>query len=120
CYLNLRAIESPGTISIQINDWTTDAYLLHLKRDASAGQPVQRFFVGNGSYLRHKGQSAIESLSKLTACWSPGDSLEIFSDDASSSIQIAAEHSPASVQWNGRQAVAKYDEQTKLVSLRFD
>jgi hypothetical protein len=120
CYLNLRAIENPGTISIKINDWTTDAYLLHLKRAASGDESVQRFFVGNGSYLRHKGQSAIESLSKLTACWSPGDSLEIFSDNASKSVQIAAEHSPASVQWNGRQAVTTYDEQTKLVSVRVD
>jgi len=55
-----------------------------------------------------------------STCWSPGDSLEIFSNGASSSIQIAAEHSPASVRWNGRQVIGNYDEQTKLVSLRRD
>jgi hypothetical protein len=120
CYLNLRAIETPGTVSIQVEDWVTDAYLLHFKHAISGDQSVQRFFVGNGSYVRHKGRSIIESLSKLTACWSPGDSLEIFSNGASSSIQVAAKHSPASVQWNGRRAVAKYDEQTKLVSLHVD
>jgi oligo-alginate lyase len=120
CYLNLRAIETPGTISIQIEDWVTDAYLLHFKRAISGDQTPQRFFVGDGSYLRYKAGSLIESLSKLTTCWSPGDSLEIFSNGASSSIQIAAEHPPASVRWNGRQVIGNYDEQTKLVSLRRD
>ncbi len=116
-YINLRAINNPGTISIQINDWTTDAYLLHFKRAVSNDQPVQRFFVSNGSYLRRRGRSIFESLSKVTACWAPDDPLEILSDGASNSIQIAAEHSPASVQWNGRRVVADYDKQTKLVSL---
>jgi len=116
-YVNLRAIDNPGTISVQMEDWTTDAYLLHFKRAASEGQSVQRFFLGDGSYLRHKGQSMMESLSKLTVSWSPGDPLEVFSNGASNSIQVAADHFPGSVQWNGRQVVAKYDEQTKLVLL---
>jgi hypothetical protein len=116
CYLNLRAINTPGTISIQIEDWTTDAYLLHLKRATSGVQAVQRFFLGDGSYLRHKGRSMIESFSKLTACWSPGDPLEVFSNGASNSIQIAAERAPQNIKWNGRQVVGKYDQQTKLVS----
>lgn len=120
CYLNLRAIENPGTIRIQIDDWVTDAYVLHFRRALSGGQSVQRFFVGNGSYLRQKSRSVLESLSKLTACWSAGDSLEVFSDGTSPSIQIATERSPASVQWNGRRVVSKYDEQSKLVSLRAD
>jgi hypothetical protein len=81
---------------------------------------VQRFFVGDGSYLRHKDQSMIESFSKLTACWSPGDLLRVYSDEGSNSIQIAAEHSPVSVQWNGRPFVGKFDEQTRLVSLHAD
>ena len=117
CYLNLRAIENPGTISIQIGDWTTDAYLLHLKRASSGGQSVQRYFVGLGSYLRYQGRSVIESLSKLNACWSPGDPLDIFSDIASASIQIAADRSPGTVLWNGRPVTAQYDDQTKLVSM---
>jgi oligo-alginate lyase len=120
CYLNLRAIENPGTISIQIEDWVTDAYLVHFKRAISGDQPVQRFFMANGSYLRQKSQSIIESLSKLTACWSLGDSMEIFSDGASNSIRFAAERSPANVRWNGRRVVPRYDEQTKLVSLGGD
>jgi oligo-alginate lyase len=116
-YLNLRALRSPNTIDITVGEWVTDAYLLHFRREASGDQSVRRFFLGNGSYLRRKGQSMIESLSKLTACWSPGDPLEILSDGASNSIQVAAERCPGSVQWNGRQVVAEYDQQTKLASL---
>ena len=120
CYLNLRALNDPGTIRIQIEDWVTDAYLLHLKRGVSRTQSVQRFFMGNGSYLRNKDRSLFESLSKLTACWSATDSLDVFSDGASNSIQIGADNAPANAQWNGRRVSAKYDEQTKLVALHAD
>jgi oligo-alginate lyase len=120
CYLNLRAISTPGTISTQIEDWVTDAYLLHFKRAITGDQPVQRFFMTDGSYLRRKERSILESLSKITACWSLGDAPEIFSNDASRSIQLAAERAPGSVQWNHRRALAEYDEQTRLVSLRRD
>ncbi|MDE3068351.1 MAG: heparinase II/III-family protein [Verrucomicrobiota bacterium] len=116
-YLDLRAVNSPGTINLRIGDWVTDAYLLHLKRAASGDRSVRRFFLGDGSYLRHKDRSLIESLSKLTACWSPGDSLEVFSDGASDTIQIGAERPPRSVKWNGRPATARFDRQTRLVSL---
>lgn len=117
-YLDLRAIGSPGSIGIRIGDWSTDAYLLHLKRPARDGAAVERFFMGLGSYLRQGERSVLESLSKLTACWSPGDSVEIFSDDASRSIQLAAERAPQRVQWNGRPVPVDYDERNKLVSLK--
>lgn len=117
CYLNLRSIATPGTISIQIEDWTTDAYLFHFKRSITGDQPVQRFFMGDGSYLRHKGRSMIESLSKLTACWSSGEVPEIFSDSPSGSIQIAADRPAGSVRWNGRPVAGRYDPLTNLVSL---
>jgi hypothetical protein len=118
CYMNLRAIDTPGTVSIQIEDWTTDAYLLHVKRAPAEDQPGQRFFLGSGSYLRCNGKSMIESLSKLTVCWSPGDALEIFSDSTSASIQMAADNPPRSVKWNDRPVTAGYDSQSKLVSLQ--
>jgi len=117
-YLNLRAIHSPDTIDIQIGDWVTDAYMLHFKRTLSEGQPVQRFFLGDGSYLRYQGRSLIESLTKLTVCWAPGDALGIFSDSASASLQISAEGPPRSVKWNNRPVAAGYDGQSNLVSLR--
>ena len=116
-YLNLRAISTPGTISLQIGNWTTDAYLLHFKRTTTDDQSVQRFFMADGSYLRYQGRSIIESLSKLTACWSPGDPLEIFSDSTSARLQMAAEHLPRSVKWNGQPVPVQYDPKTQLVSL---
>lgn len=117
-YLNLRAIRGPYTIDIQVGDWVTDAYMLHLRRAAADNQPVQRFFVGDGSYLRYKGRSVMESLSKLTACWAPGDSLEILSDNTSAPLQIAAEAPPRRVTWNGRPVTAQFDVESGLVSLR--
>jgi hypothetical protein len=74
--------------------------------------------VSNGSYLRRGDQSFFESLSKLTVCWSPGDPLEIFSNDASFSIQIAAEGLPSSVRWNGQTIKAEYDRGKRLVRLK--
>jgi hypothetical protein len=119
-YLNLHALNSPGTLSLQVGDWSTDAYLLHLKRPASGEPSAQRFFLGDGSYLRRGGRSILESLSKLTACWSSGESLEVFSDDASPALQLAADRSPKTVRWNGCSPTVQYDERTKLVSLKRD
>jgi hypothetical protein len=116
--LNLHSIHSPGTSDIEFGDWVTDAYLLHFKRAITGDQPVRRFFIADGSYLRYKGRSMIESLSKLTASWAPGDALEIFSSAASASIQIAAESAPTSVKWNDRSVTARYDGHSKLVSVR--
>ena len=116
-YLSRRAISTPGTMCIYTDGFTTDAYLLHLRRP-SANAPVERYFVGDGSYLRRGDQSILESLSKLTACWAPADSLDVFSDDSSTSIQIAAERPPQSVRWNGLVAAARYDKEKKLVSLK--
>lgn len=117
-YLDLRAVHGPNTVDIQVGDWVTDAYLLHFKRANLDDQAMQRFFLGDGSYLRYKGKSVIESLSKLTACWAPGEPLEIFSDNTSAPIQVFAESAPRSVKWNHRAVTGRYDHESKLVSLR--
>ncbi|HEV2327461.1 MAG TPA: heparinase II/III family protein [Verrucomicrobiae bacterium] len=116
-YLDLRATRSPNTIEVQAGDWVTDAYLLHIKWSNLNGQPVQRYFIGDGSYLRYKGRSVMESLSKRTACWAPGESMEVFSDNMTAPMQIAADARPAGVNWNHRRVAARYDAQSKLVSL---
>lgn len=116
-YLDLRAINTPGTIVIEAGGWSTDAYLLHLTRPVSGGPSVQRFFLCHGSYLRRGGKSFLESLSKLSACWSQGESVEVYSNDGSASIEIAAEAPPRSVRWNGCAAANSYDKQAGLVSL---
>lgn len=115
-YLSLRAISTPGTQDIQIGEWTTDAYLLHLSR-ASAETPVERFFIVDGSYLRRGDRSQLESLSKLNACWCPRDPLLVFSDNESSPFQIGAEATPRAVDWNGRTVRTTYDKGKRLVAL---
>jgi len=117
-YISRRAIATPGTMVIRIGEWTTDAYLLHLRRANAAGTDVGRFFVSDGSYLRRGDQSFLESLSKLTVCWSAGDPLEVFSNDVSQSIQIAAEDMPRSIRWNGQAVKAEYDSEKGMVRLR--
>lgn len=117
-YLNLRAISTPDTIRLEIGEWSTDAYLLHFKYATADKKSVQRFFMADGSYVRYQGQSVIESLTKMTACWSPGDPLEIFSDSTTARLQIAAGHSPQTVKWNGRPIPIQYNQKSQLVSLR--
>jgi oligo-alginate lyase len=70
-YLSRRAILTPGTECIHAGEFTTDAYMLHVRR-AAAGAAPQRYFVANGSYLRRGEESLMESLAKRTACWLPG------------------------------------------------
>jgi len=119
-YVNLNAIDNPGTVRTHISEWTTDAYLLHFKRAAAVDQSVQRFFLSNGSYLRRKGQSLFEALSKMTVSWSPGDPLEIISSGATGPIQIATEHLPQRAILNGSPIAIKYDDQTRLVAVVID
>ena len=59
----------------------------------------------------------MESLSKMSACWATGDSLEIFSDSTSATVQIAAETPPQSVKWNNRPITTGYDGQSKLMTV---
>jgi hypothetical protein len=117
-YLNLRSVNGSTSTGIVIGDWATDTYLLHLSRPSSGDAAVQRYFLSDGSYLRRGNRSILESLSKFTACWSLGDSVEVFSDDASDSIQIAAEHLPRSVRWNDSPIATLYDKQKKLATLK--
>ncbi|MGH9599737.1 MAG: heparinase II/III domain-containing protein [Terracidiphilus sp.] len=118
-YLNVRAIE--GSIArssmIAAGEWVTDAYILSVSRPAAGAAPT-RYFVSDGSYLRRGDASLIESLSKLTACWSSGEKLAVFTDGAPASIQLAAERHPRSVLWNAQPvAAAGYDREKRLVSL---
>lgn len=119
-YLNLRAID--GTIDLSsavlIDGWTTDAYMFHVSRPASSDGEISRFFVSDGSYLRRSSKSYLESLSKLTACWSRSDVPQIFSDDGSVSIAIGVTSRPRGIVWNGHPVAANYDEQKGLVSIR--
>ena len=117
-YLNLHAINGSTGTGVTIGEWTMDAYLLHLTRPVATDAAVSRYFVTDGSYLRRSGKSLLESLTKLTACWSSSDSVEVLSDETSASIQVYAERSPQKVSWNGSSVSIMYDEERKLVSLK--
>ena len=113
-YLSRRAIATPGTMCIDADELTTDAYMVHIRR---AGAQPERYFVADGSYLRRGTQSLMESLSKRNVCWSQKGSLQILSDQETAPIQIGAEHQPTAVSWNGRTLHPSYDPQERLVSL---
>jgi oligo-alginate lyase len=115
-YLSRRAISTPGTMCIEASEFTTDAYLLHIRR-AGAGTRPERYFVADGSYLRRETQSVMESLSKRNVCWSLDESLQLISDEELSPIQIGAEHAPTSVSWNGQTVHPSFDRKERLVSI---
>jgi hypothetical protein len=120
-YLNLRAINGSIHTSsgVQIGDWMTDAYLLHTSRPAIGNAAVERFFMSDGSYLRHGSRSEIESLTKLTACWSQGDTVDVVSSDVPPSVAIYAGRASARVRWNGRHVSTVFDRQKGLVALQW-
>jgi oligo-alginate lyase len=117
-YLSRRAIATPGTMCINAGGFTTDAYLLHARRAASESQP-DRYLVADGSYLRRGGLALMESLSKRTVCWAPGESLEVFSDDQAAPLAIGTAQRPQNVNHNGQAATAAYDDHEKLTVLKF-
>jgi hypothetical protein len=53
-YLSRRAIATPGTMCINADGFTTDAYMVHIRR---VGAQPERYFVVDGSYLRRGTQS---------------------------------------------------------------
>jgi oligo-alginate lyase len=115
-YLSRRAIATPGTMCINAGEFTTDAYLLHVRRAAAGSQP-NRYLVTDSSYLRCGEQSLMESLSKRTVCWVPGESLEVFSDDQTAPLEIGTTQRPHNVYVNGQTATASYNDRQKLVLL---
>lgn len=119
-YLNLRAID--GSIhmnsAVLMGEWLTDAYILHLSRPATPGAEVRRYFVSDGSYLRRGSVSLLESLIKLTACWSHGEPLEVFTDNKSPTFQLAAERPPQRALMNGKPVPTTFDRMRKLAAFK--
>jgi hypothetical protein len=115
-YLSLRSIETPGTVQIDIGDFATDAYLVHFQRRVR-NAPIDHYFIGEGSYLRRGQRSFFESFSKITACWTPGESLQVCSDKELSPIQIGVERALRNALWNGKPATARYVKEAQPVAL---
>jgi len=81
-YLNLMADgrRMHANSNNTIRGWETDAYLLAMTRPAGAPADIEnatRYFVVGCSYLRRNGQSALDSLSKVTAIFQPGENIEV-------------------------------------------
>jgi oligo-alginate lyase len=86
-YFNLNSKSGATGTAVIFNELETDASLVQL-RWKTKGNELERCFVSDGSYLRHRGNSMMESLSKQCACWSPANPSQIFSDRTSKNIRI--------------------------------
>ena len=56
------------------------AYVLQLRRPVGGGK-ADRLFMSDGSYLRYRNQSLMESLAKRCVCWDPDDPAKIFLEE---------------------------------------
>ncbi len=123
-YLNLRSIDGAYNMSstISIDEWSTDAYLLcftHPKGAAASAASVSRFFAIDASFLRYKGSSILESLSKVSCLWSPSPKMEVFTQGQSKlHVAVFRRQRPAGLQWNGARASVDYDAASRLLHLR--
>jgi oligo-alginate lyase len=123
-YLNLRSIDGAYDMSstIQIDDWSTDAYLLavtHPRNATDLPAGASRFFVMDGSFLRHGRISVLECLSKASCLWSQSPQMEVCTQ-GQSHLQVAlfCAQRPESLRWNGTKTAVEYDSAAYLVNLR--
>jgi hypothetical protein len=123
-YVNLRSIDGPYNMSstIDINGWTTDAYILATKVSSGAtlGDPadVTRYLVVDGSFVRYGSQIVCESLSKGDFLWKAGEEMEVLSRTQTVvSLKLYTHLSPHRVVWNGEQRTPSYDPQRRLIYL---
>jgi oligo-alginate lyase len=76
-YVNLRSKSGATGTAVTIDGWDTDAYMLQIRRPAGGGK-ADRLFMSDGSYLRYRNQSLMESLAKRCVCWDPDDPAKVF------------------------------------------
>jgi hypothetical protein len=123
-YFNLRSIDGSYSLSstISIGDWTTDAYILSfLQSDNEPASPslVSRFFVLDGSFLRYRGSSVFESLSKASCLWSSSPHAVVYTQSQSkSNLAIYCRDRPTSVMWNGTKIPSAYEVDSHLLRVR--
>jgi hypothetical protein len=123
-YLNLKSIDGSYSLSstISIGDWSTDAFLVMLSYSgdsASTPQQISRFFVVDASFLRWRGNSIMESLSKCDCVWNNGEVMEVATQGQRNlSCSIFNVHKPDKVMWNGETVDLNFDPGTGLVHLR--
>jgi hypothetical protein len=86
-YLNLNSKSGATGTAVILGEWETDASLVQLRWNMH-GHALERCFVSDGSYLRQRGNSVMESLSKRCLCWSPANPAKVFSDRRSEALPI--------------------------------
>ena len=82
-YVNLRSKSGATGTAVAIDGWDTDAYMFQIRRPTGGGKP-DRLFMSDGSYLRYRNQSLMESLAKRCVCWDPNDPAKVFLEGATS------------------------------------
>lgn len=123
-YLNLKSIDGSYSLSstISIGDWSTDAFLLMLSYDGNSAptpEQVSRFFSVDTSFLRWRGDSVMESISKCDCLWNNGATMEVTTQGQRNlACSIYSAHKPDKVMWNGEKANLNFDSGTRLVYLR--
>jgi hypothetical protein len=122
-YLNLKSIEGSYSLSstITIGDWSTDAFLLMLsyrRESAPTPEQVSRFFAVDASFVRWRGNSVMESISKCDCLWNNSSVMEVATQGQRNlSCSIFNARKPDKVMWNGEKADLNFDPGTRLVHL---
>jgi len=122
-YLNLRSIDGAYDMSstIAIDDWLTDAYLFaiaHPLEAVASPESSSQLFVMDGSFLRHRGESVMESLSKASCLWNRSSQMQVYSQGQDNlNLSFSCPQRPTVVIWNGKATQSEYDATTRLLHL---
>jgi hypothetical protein len=122
-YLNLRSIEGAYDMgaTIPINDWVTDAYILMFTAPSVDRAPndIGRCMIVDGSCLRWRGRSVLESISKGDWLWSQGSHIQVSSRGQEKiNCSLYVTQRPAEVLWNGIKVPLVYDVQNQLITVQ--
>lgn len=124
-YVNLRADgrNMHDNSNLRIGDWETDAYLFALTRETSSlGDQLEDYrtvFISCGSYLRYRGRTVFDSLSKATTAFrlhEPELHLTIQGQPVMR-VSIFAGGLPDRIGVNGKEMEARYDSDHQLVRI---
>ena len=109
-----------------IAEWETDAYLFAMTYPtggACSPETVIRWFVSAGSYLRHGGQTILDSLSQVTTVFQPGQSGRAMDVRLHGQDVIEAAFycfaKPTQLKVNGRETAFVHEPDKKVGRLRY-
>lgn len=108
-----------------IDGWETDAYLLALTHSigtaVSDPENISRFFMVDCSYLRRNGQSIVDSFSKITAVFQPGENPQItLRGQPLLEVDLFAPQEPSLLQVNEKQTPFRYESKRRILHFSLD